>query len=514
MIHKKMPFDSSPGNRLHYALGGDHEHEVKGVEFIPGTMFSEPIFPAKSSGEVLKILENNENGDTATADTSAANGGNSSATDGTTDANSSQDQKPRTKKNKAMACDWSDLDDEFEASASFHCGKGEKLFGHYVISLAPGETLTNEQWGEVLEEYMEALGYDEFCKYCGFIHNDSEKQHMHILSSRVKMEKGGPLVDDSNDYEKGFAVMRKLDKKYGLRIVANPQDSWGIDIKKAAYKYRGGNRQAVHESQMEGPKKDWAAVIRARLNKVWDEAKPRDMGELRERLRAGGVDISITTDKEGNPKGISYKAHGSDAWIAGSNVKATKLTWKNLIEKEGIKYDPNRHNEALGLPPSKDGSIVRVDAYQLLNRRQIEIIKTTKLRVRLYKQGPHYFTGFGFEQLLKTGQEKYDEMVRDQMFKLAMLIMDILFGTVDGRAQPPVIMYDGDRPEGFETVRDEVGSAADVLDVKPGKKENWKLHKKISKTISGKILNEQIEWIQPRFERIDSAPINDYKFIR
>jgi hypothetical protein len=43
MIHKKKSFGDTPAPRLNYALGGGHEHKVEKVDFIPGTMMSEPV---------------------------------------------------------------------------------------------------------------------------------------------------------------------------------------------------------------------------------------------------------------------------------------------------------------------------------------------------------------------------------------------------------------------------------------------------------------------------------------
>ena len=145
MIHSVMEFSDRAAVRLNYALGGDHEHKVEAVEFIAGTMMSEPIpvglveqLPDNVQEEMqtLDDIGRKVEERRARRDTSAAIGGNSSVTDDETGANRSQDKEPERKKNKPLAYDWTDLDDEFEAAASFHNGKGEKLFGHYIISLA------------------------------------------------------------------------------------------------------------------------------------------------------------------------------------------------------------------------------------------------------------------------------------------------------------------------------------------------------------------------------------------
>jgi hypothetical protein len=521
MIHKVTEFSDKAAVRLNYTLGGDHEHNVESIQFIPGTMMSEPVpldsfllvseesapeeVPPQSLEEICRKVDDR----IASRDSSAATGGNPHVTGGKTAANGSQDKEPKRKKNKPLAYDWTDLNDEFEAAASFHNGKGEKLFGHYIIRLAPGETLTNHQWGEVLADYMSAMGYDEFCKFCGFIHNDDGKsQHMHILTCRVKMEHGGPLVNDSNAYEKGMKCMRRLEIKYGLRIVANPEDTWGMEIKKGDFKYYGGDRETVLHNQINGPKKDWAAVIRAKVKQTWTDGKPRDMAELVEKLNAHGVDIQIRTNKQGVPEGINYKTHGSDAWISGSKVMAKRLTWQNLL-KQGIEYHPAKHNQALGIPEPADQGYLRMDAYQELSPIQLMAIKKTKKRVRIYRHERKHYAGFGFDHVFMTGRERYDEMMNDILFKLVMDIIALLFGTDKGRAPRPIIMEDGQRPEGFEVIRDDVGNGGwDIAEPKGNNFKPLEL-KSIKKDVSDTIMDEHGEWIRPGFTTKDSTLDND-----
>lgn len=514
MIHKKKAFGTTPAPRLNYALGGGHEHKVEQLQFISGTMFSEPVplgpdDPLPEEMQTLDDIGRIVEERTAKRGNSNAIGGNSTATDGETDANGSQDPEQEPKKNKALAYDWTDLNDEFEAAASFHNGKGEKLFGHYIISLAPGETLTPEQWQDVITEYMDALGYDEFTKFCGFVHNETQNQHCHILTCRVKMEKGGPLVDDSNDYEKGMACMRRLEKKYGLQIVANPEQGWGKEIKKEEFKYLGGDRETALKAQLEGPKKDWAAVIRARVKATWNDAKPRDMAELVHNLKARGVDIKIRTNKQGEPEGISYKAHGSDVWISGSKVMPKRLTWQNLIKREGIKYSPVKHNAALGLPEPADKGYVRADAYQPLNKIQVYAIKKTKLRVRLYHRNGVHYAGFGFDQVFTTGKERYEKMMNDIWIKLVREIMACLFNIGKVSYGEPIITHDGERPKGMEEVRDEVGNACYDVNQPEGDEYDWQELEALKNSISETILKEHREWIRPTIERGGKTLDND-----
>lgn len=480
MIHKKKEFSHDAFHRLNYAAGGKgHEHKISGLVFVKGTMTSELTFIEPDLPESVE------------GDTSGVSFG---MRDKLGKGSSSE---------SAVGVDFADLQNEFEAVAGMHCGKGEKLFGHYVISLAEGENLTPDEWDRAMREYMSVMGYDETTKFCGFKHADSNCEHLHILCCRVQLKPGGPLVDDSNDYEKGMQAMRVLERKLGLKVVADPHETWGVDWKKGDFKHWGGSREKVNEAEGSRRKSDWASVIRGRMGKIWETNKPRNMAEFAKATKASGISIKIRTNKNGEPEGISYSVEGSGVWIAGSKVKAARLTWQNLISREGISYDPHKHNLSLGLAPRSE-ALVRVDAFQILNKRQVYVIERTKLPVRLYRHGENYYAGFGFEQLLKSGKERYEEMMRDQLIKLVLALMELLFGRRQGRAGVPLLTNDMDIPSGLEAVKDDVGDEAWRIQLADDEKSSLKTINEVGANLSEEILKVHGEWVSPRTDRIGS----------
>ncbi|SNB59303.1 Relaxase/Mobilisation nuclease domain-containing protein [Marinobacter sp. es.042] len=490
MIHKKKEFSHDAFNRLNYAAGGKgHEHKINGLVFVQGTMTSE-----------LKFIESDlpEQHEPVRGDTSTVPSGVS----GNVEKCGSSEG--------IVGVDFSDLQNEFEAVAGMHCGKGEKLFGHYVISLAEGESLTSDEWGRAMREYLSVMGYDETTKFCGFKHADSKCEHLHILTCRVQLKPGGPLVDDSNDYEKGMQAMRVLERKLGLKVVPNPHETWGVDWNKSDFKHWGGSREKVNEAENSGRRSDWASVIRGRMAKILEKNKPRNMTEFAQATKASGISIKIRTNRNDEPEGISYSVEGSGVWIAGSKVKAARLTWQNLIKREGISYDPHKHNLSLGLAPRPE-TLVRVDAFQVLNKRQAYVIERTKLPVRLYRHGDRYYAGFGFEQLLKTGKERYEEMIRDQLIQLVLYILELLFGCRQGRAGEPLLTNDMDIPSGLEVVKDDVGDEAWLIQLADDKRSSPKVRNELGENLSEEILKIHEEWVSPRTERTRSKD-NDQEY--
>jgi hypothetical protein len=451
MIHIKLKFDSTAKARLNYVFNGkDHEHDVARSRFIPGTMLMEPAIDSTS----------------ATDGSNGATGGRTSGKKGKSRAT-------------GPAVDASALEAEMNMVASMHRGKGEKLFSHYILSLPEGEHLTDDQWQDVMTDYMEALGYDDSTKYCGGIHEDTLNEHCHITACRVKCQLGGPLVSDQNDYEKGMAALRRIEIKYGLTITPSPSENWGgAEPSKGQVKHHG--------SVEEAKKHDLGAIIRARINRAWDIQKPRTIAEFVTGLKAVGVDIKIRTNKNGEPEGISYKPTEGSTWMSGSKVKATRLTWKALTTKEGIKYDPIRHNSFLRLPQPSDAHVARLQAFQPLNKRQVIAVKATRARVRVYQRGPTYFAMYPLEKVLKGEQRAAEEIEMKNLRDFAKALLEALFG---GRLGLIEFTEQNDPLKDATEVRDDfaLDEGIEVDDLNDESREE----------IRAKIFEKDGEWISP-----------------
>lgn len=86
---------------------------------------------------------------------------------------------------------------------------------HMAFNPGPNDTITREQCVRCIHEIMDMLGYSEQ-PYAVFRHNDIEREHYHIVASRVK--KNGRLVSDQFD---GYAIrsaVKTLEQKYGFKL--------------------------------------------------------------------------------------------------------------------------------------------------------------------------------------------------------------------------------------------------------------------------------------------------------
>lgn len=49
-------------------------------------------------------------------------------------------------------------------------GSGKNLIQHYIVSLAPGETLSDKKWRKVVKKFMDELGYGNDTIYTSCVH--------------------------------------------------------------------------------------------------------------------------------------------------------------------------------------------------------------------------------------------------------------------------------------------------------------------------------------------------------
>jgi hypothetical protein len=98
-----------------------------------------------------------------------------------------------------------------------------KAVAHLMLSPAPGDPpLTDAQWQAIAERYAEAMGYADTA-WCGVVHNDTDHQHLHIIACRIDIK--GKTISDANSYRKSEAIVRRLERDFGLVVVANPTDT-------------------------------------------------------------------------------------------------------------------------------------------------------------------------------------------------------------------------------------------------------------------------------------------------
>lgn len=84
---------------------------------------------------------------------------------------------------------------------------------HISLNPHPDDKLTDEQFADIAQEYMEKLGYGGQ-PYMVYKHEDIDRHHIHIVSLRV--DETGRKINDKFEFKRSKDITRELEKKYGL----------------------------------------------------------------------------------------------------------------------------------------------------------------------------------------------------------------------------------------------------------------------------------------------------------
>ena len=85
---------------------------------------------------------------------------------------------------------------------------------HCSINPHPDDVLTSAQLQAIAKEYMERMGYENQ-PYIVFKHNDIAREHIHIVSVRLRDD--GSIISDSQDRSRSKAILQDIEHRYGLR---------------------------------------------------------------------------------------------------------------------------------------------------------------------------------------------------------------------------------------------------------------------------------------------------------
>lgn len=285
MIGKIFPKSAgSFKNRIRYIFGcSKHDHAISKIKTIGGNYFSADPLPYLQAGDKSKIDE--------------------------------------------MIAEFDEI--EKLRKLSIDSDKKIKPVFHAILSLKPGEYLSDRAWDQAGHQYMQDLGFTDANKYVMVLHEDTDQQHMHIVGNRIRFEEGFRMVSDSNERGVSIDSVSDIEDQYNLSKCPKPKETWGTAITHAEMK------SAIAENDIPFKHKMIAKIAGCieRTNEVGG-----DMFTFVRLLRQQNVFIHLTKDENGQPKGIAYEHDGKI--ISGRQLKRSRLTWQKLTTQENIHYDP------------------------------------------------------------------------------------------------------------------------------------------------------------------------------
>ena len=208
---------------------------------------------------------------------------------------------------------------------------------HVSLATAPGEKLTDELWREVSQRYLRGMGFKDN-QFIVTRHTDTEHEHVHILANRITH--GGEVVSDGQDYKRQEAIMREIEREYGLQRVAPSIEA---------------GRKAPTKGEIEGALRTGQPSARQQLQQLCDAAA-KDCGSFttyQERLEAAGVELVPVAQLEGAKlSGLSYRLDG--VTMKGSDLG--KGYTAAGIQKRGVTYEQDRDFAAVRRSIERDAA--------------------------------------------------------------------------------------------------------------------------------------------------------------
>ncbi|EAB6497977.1 relaxase, partial [Salmonella enterica subsp. enterica] len=91
-----------------------------------------------------------------------------------------------------------------------------KSVWHNSLRLPDGESLSNDQWVKIADDYMKRMGFSDTHLRCYVLHDD-DGQHIHIIASRIDLN-GGKLYLGRNENLISTQIISKLEIAHGLTV--------------------------------------------------------------------------------------------------------------------------------------------------------------------------------------------------------------------------------------------------------------------------------------------------------
>lgn len=198
---------------------------------------------------------------------------------------------------------------------------------HVSLSASPGEHLSDAQWTEIAQRYLEAMGLTHN-QYVLTRHTDTEHEHVHLLVNRITLS--GEVVSDSMDWRRQETLMRRIEQEYGLQSVAPSEQA---------------QRRAPTQGELERVRRTGQPSTRQRLQALCDAALQHctSFTDYVERLEAVGVEVIPTLQKDDTHlSGLQYRLEGvlMKGYDLGRRYTAAG------VQKQGARYDKDRDGAA------------------------------------------------------------------------------------------------------------------------------------------------------------------------
>ncbi|EED7442562.1 relaxase/mobilization nuclease domain-containing protein, partial [Salmonella enterica subsp. salamae] len=216
----------------------------------------------------------------------------------------------------------------------------QKAVWHNSLRLPDGESLSNDQWAMIADDYMKKMGFNETHLRCYVLHDDSAGQHIHIIASRIDLY-AGKLYLGRNENLISTRIISELEIAHGLTVTKTAPSLLNIQPKRRKV---SRNEQMLSErTGLLSPKEALQQILDKSL------ADTPDLLTFTKRLEEAEVGWTANVASTGKMNGFSF-SYRDIAFKASQLGKS--YSWANLSNR--LNYNPD-HLEALrtGIPPEE-----------------------------------------------------------------------------------------------------------------------------------------------------------------
>lgn len=198
----------------------------------------------------------------------------------------------------------------------------EKPVWHNSLRLPKGDSLTNEQWKLIADDYMKRMGFSDTHLRCYVLHADEAGQHIHIIASRINVLENGQLYLGRNENLISTRIIQQLERDHQLAQTKGPSPSSTPKVRKT------GRNEEMMEARTgnKAPKKIIQETIEAVLSFYGTITIDDFVYELSKLKITAKASIAST----GKMNGFSFE-------YAGIAFKASQLgkaySWSSLNQK-------------------------------------------------------------------------------------------------------------------------------------------------------------------------------------
>ena len=194
---------------------------------------------------------------------------------------------------------------------------------HNSLRLPDGESLTNQQWRNIADDYMKRMGFFDTHLRCYVLHNDEAGQHIHIIASRINVLVDGQLYLGKNENLVSTRIIQDLERDHQLTRTKGPSPA--RPPKKQSKLTR--NEKMMQDRTGEKPSKK---VIQQAIDAILTFFDTITIEDFIYELQKQNISATANIASTGKMNGFSFE-HQGVAFKASQLGKA--YSWSNMSKR-------------------------------------------------------------------------------------------------------------------------------------------------------------------------------------